>query len=267
MASKMKGKVVLITGAAQGIGLCTAEEFARAGAALVITDQDGAALERAAAALRGWGSDVMTFTLDVSDRVAVENMATDVLQRHGCLDVLINNAGVGHQGPLAETTLDTWKRLVDVDFWGPLYHVYAFLPSMRQRGQGHVVNISSGQAFFRLPGWAAYATVKLALGGFSEMLQAELRPHGIAVTTVYPHVVTTIPAATPRGLAARVSGSLWSLYADSPRKVGRRIFHAVRKHKPVERVNVINDVGYYVPPVATTVGRMTTWLSGGGEPR
>jgi NAD(P)-dependent dehydrogenase (short-subunit alcohol dehydrogenase family) len=275
MSSKLARRVVLITGAAKGIGLATAAEFAKAGATLVITDRDPTALALAEPKLRAHAVEVKSYVVDVTDRAAVEAMAKDVLARLGALDVLINNAGIGYSGELAETTLETWHRLFAVNFWGPLHHVYAFLPSMKQRRSGHIVNVSSGQAFFRLPTWGAYATAKLALGGFSELLHYELARDGIHVTTVYPYMVNTgfYDEVTTATLAARLSMRLLPYYSDTPEKVGRLIFQAVLKKKKVEMVSLLNDFGFYsrlIPPVSDAVSYVSNWLlaksaSGGSQ--
>ncbi|MGC4113493.1 MAG: SDR family oxidoreductase [Myxococcales bacterium] len=258
-------QTVLITGAARGIGACIAEEFARSGARLVLTDRDGAALALTAGRLRTSGADVIEAVVDVTDQAQVETLAEQVLSRFGGLDVLVNNAGIGFSAELAHTPLETWKRLFDVNFWGPLYHVYAFLPSMRAKRAGHVVNVSSGQAWFRLPSWGAYAVAKLALGAFSELLRFELAPEGIRVSTVYPYLVSTgfYDQVEPGTLAGRLSLRLMPYYSDTPQKVARLVFEAVRKNKPVERVNVLNSVGYYsrlIPPVSDALARVGTWL-------
>lgn len=265
MSSKLARKVVLVTGAAKGIGLATAAEFAKAGATLVVTDCDPEALALAEPKLRAHAVEIHSHVVDVADRAAVESMAAEVLARHGAVDVLINNAGIGYSGELAETTLETWQRLFAVNFWGPLHHIYAFLPSMRQRHSGHIVNVSSGQAFFRLPTWGAYATAKLALGAFSELLHYELARDGVHVTTVYPYMVNTsfydeVSSAT---FAARLSMRLLPYYSDTPEKVGRLIFQAVLKKKKVEMVSLFNDFGFYsrlIPPVSDAVSYVSHWL-------
>ena len=187
----MKDKRVLITGGAAGIGLCLAREFAMAGSRLVITDINEVALEKAKAELLAMGASVLARRVDVADKQQVDDLAAEVAKELGGLDVLVNNAGVGHSGELVETSLDDWHRLVNVNFFGPLHHVYAFLPDMIRAGSGCIVNVSSGQAFFRMPTWGAYACVKLALGAFSEILGHELRKFGVGVTTVYPFMVDT----------------------------------------------------------------------------
>ena len=256
------GKTVLITGAARGIGYCTAMDFAKAGAVLVLTDLDGAALDEAAAKLREAGATVHTRVVNVSDKAAVDAMAAWVLETLGHLDVLVNNAGVGHNGELAETSLATWRKLVDVNFWGPLYHVYAFLPSMIRRRSGHIVNVSSGQAFFRLPTWGAYAAIKVALGAFSETLHFEMRKHGIRVTTVYPFMVNTgfYKGVEGETLGGRLSMKLLPYYSMTPERVGRIVFDSVRRNETVEMVSPINLLGYYmhlVPPLFGAVSWVT----------
>ena len=244
---RFEGQRVLITGAAHGIGFCTAREFARVGAELVLTDLDEEALAEARDTLVELGATVHTRVVDVTERDRVDELARWVVDDLGGLDVLINNAGVGHMGELAETTLETWDKLLEVNLLGPLYHVYAFLPHFREKRSGHIVNISSGQAFFRLPTWAAYAAIKAALASFSEVLHFELKKHRIKVTTVYPFMVSTgfydgIEGTT---WGSRMSMKLLPYYSMSPEKVGRIIFKAVRRGKRVEMVSIINSLGFY----------------------
>jgi len=260
-----KGKRVLITGGASGIGLCTAEEFAKAGAEVIITDINQSALDEAADALRATGATVHTRACDVSDRAQVDALASWVIDDLGGLDILINNAGIGHNGELAETSLETWQKLINVNLMGPLYHVYAFLPYMERSGSGHIVNVSSGQAFFRLPTWGAYTTVKIALGVFSEILHYEVRKRNIKVTTVYPFMVNTgfYQGVEGETLGAKLSMKLLPLYSNKPETVGRIIFRAVRREKRVEMVNVLNDLGNLaraVPLVPGAISTITNWL-------
>lgn len=265
-------KTVLVTGAARGIGAATAFEFGRAGYTLLLSDRDDAALGATIARLRDAGLEAHPFVMDVSDKGQVDALASQVLARFGFLDVLVNNAGIGHSSALADTSLETWERLFAVDFWGPLYHVYAFLPSMLARRAGHIVNVSSGQAFFRLPTWGAYAVTKLALGAFSELLRFELARSGVRISTIYPFVVTTgfYDGVESSTLAGRISIRLMPYYADTPAHVARLIVSAVQKNKPVDRVNVLNTVGYYsrlIPPVSNALSRVSTWLLAKSEPK
>jgi len=242
------GKRVLITGGARGIGLCSAEAFAKAGSELVLTDIDEEALEEAKTLLSAHGVLVHARVVDVSDNDQVQALARWIIDELGGLDILINNAGLGHHGELADTTLETWRKLLAVNLMGPLNHIYAFLPHFKERRAGHIVNVSSGQAFFRLPTWGAYASIKAALGVFSEILHYELRKYDIRVTTVYPFMVDTGFYDDIEGdtMVGRLAMKLVPYYSMSPERVGQIILKAVRKGTGVEMVSVINDVAKYV---------------------
>jgi NADP-dependent 3-hydroxy acid dehydrogenase YdfG len=244
---EMKGKLVLITGGAVGIGFCTATEFAKAGSRLILTDVNEEKLDEAAQKLREQGAEVYTYVNNVTDRAAVKKLARDVLAKFGELDVLINNAGVGLTKELKDTTYDDWEKLVNVNLWGPLHFIYAFLPSMIEHRSGHIVNISSGQAFYRLPTWGAYASIKLALGGISEVFYYELAEYGIKVTTVYPYMVNTgfysdVKAET---FGTKMAMKFLPYYAQSAEKVAKIIFKAVKKDKQTELVTLMNIPGYF----------------------
>jgi NAD(P)-dependent dehydrogenase (short-subunit alcohol dehydrogenase family) len=265
----LRGKRVLVTGAARGIGRATARELALAGAEVILTDREGGALADTAEAIRGEGGRVHTRVYDVSDQAAVEATAVSVRAEVGPLDVLINNAGVGHQGPLVGTSLSTWRKLIDVNFYGPLYHVYAYLPQLREQ-RGQIVNVSSGQAFFRLPSWGAYAAAKAALGVFSEVLHFELSRDGVAVTTVYPFMVDTpfyhgIEGDTRVG---RLAMKLVPYYSMKPETVAHLIVRSVQRRQRLETVSSLNRIGQLVqavPRVSALVARVTSWLLVGGS--
>jgi NADP-dependent 3-hydroxy acid dehydrogenase YdfG len=260
----MSTRTVLITGAAGGIGRCTAEAFAGAGYDLVLVDRDADGLAAVARALPG--RRVLTRVVDVGDARAVATMAQGVLAEIGQLDVLVNNAGIAHTGDLASTRLGTWRALMAVNFWGPLHMIDAFLPSMKARGAGAIVNVSSGQAFLRMPGWGAYATSKVALGGYSEILHHELAGSGVRVSTIYPFLVKgthLYDGVQPKRAAARLSMALMMRVADSPEKTARRILAAAERGTELDRVSWLNDLGYYgqlVPPLARLWGRSVAWL-------
>jgi NAD(P)-dependent dehydrogenase (short-subunit alcohol dehydrogenase family) len=258
--SKLQGRRVLVTGGAGGIGQWLAGELGRAGNEVIITDVNVEALEQTAAKLRASGVVVHTRAVDVTDRAAVEELARWVETELGGLDVLVNNAGIGHTGEIADTSLETWHRLMNVNFWGPLHHVYAFLPAMIRRRAGHIVNVSSGQAFFQLPTWGPYAAIKLALGGFSEILRFELRKHGIAVTTVYPFMVDTGFYGDIKGetWGQKVSMKLVPYYSMKPEKVAHIIFKAIERRKGVEMVSPLNDVAKQLRSIPGATSAVST---------
>ena len=125
-------KTVLITGGAQGLGLNIAGEYAKEGCRLILTDIDTDSLTEGKAIMKSKGAEVHIYKVDVSVKEEVDKLAKCILKKFGHVDILINNAGLGHHQDLEDTTVETWQKLMDVNFWGPLYHIYAFLPSMKE---------------------------------------------------------------------------------------------------------------------------------------
>lgn len=262
----MKDKRVLITGAASGIGFCLAEEFLRAGAKVVMTDMDRDKLMRASDELAGLympkPMHLLRYRCDVEFIKDIQTVREHIENHLGGLDILINNAGMPCNKELADMNNRDWRRLINVNLLGPVYHINEFLPAMIKQNRGHIVNVSSGQAFFRLPTWGAYAVTKVALGAMSELMAFEFAKYGVKVTTVYPFMVNTPFYNKVRGdtLPARLSMKLLPYYSETPQDVAKKIFKAVQKEKRVEMVNPINRIGFVmrsVPPVADSV----TWLA------
>ena len=258
---------ILVTGAGGGLGAALARSFARRSAELVLTDRDAEALERVARELRTRGTRVETLAFDVTDRSAVFSALHEAQRKGGPFDVVVNNAGVGHTGPAADTDPKVYRRLWAIHVEGPLHVVQATLPAMRRRGRGHYVLVSSGQAFFRLPGWGPYAATKAAAAVMSETMAHELRREGIGVTTAYPYLIATgfyddLQAPT---LGSRLMVRLAPKLADRPERVAERIVQAVAKGRRVEMVNPINRLGTLtvaIPPLGGLVGRLAALGAG-----
>lgn len=256
----LKNKSVLVTGGAAGIGYYAAKALVSEGCRVIIADINEDALKKAKEKLERNGADVDTYAVDVSSKTRVEKMAAEILEKHGSLDILVNNAGVGHSGELAETDTKTWERLINVNIWGVLNCTYAFLPSMVEARSGHIVNVTSGQCFFRLPTWGAYTTTKLAVAGFSEILHYELRKYRIDVTTMFPFMVNTgfyddVQADT---FGSKMSMKLLPFYSQSPKTVGNTLVKAIKKRKGFEMVSPLNDVGRYSRFVPRLSGLIAT---------
>jgi NAD(P)-dependent dehydrogenase (short-subunit alcohol dehydrogenase family) len=193
-----RGRVVIVTGAASGIGRALVRRLARAGAVTTAADIDAAGL----AALAAEG--IATAAFDVRDGAAFARAAEDVLARHGRIDCLFNVAGVAAAGELPAIAAETWRRVMDVNLMGVLHGVQAVYPAMAQARSGRIVNVASIAGLLPFPMLAPYCASKFAVVGLTECLRHEAAAHGIAVTLVCPGFVDTgiydradVPAGYP----------------------------------------------------------------------
>lgn len=238
------GQLVLVTGAASGIGRATAFAFAESGARVVVVDRDaeGAArtaeMARLIGARRAWAE-----TVDVGDEAAMEKLAEKVATEYGTVDVLVNNAGIGLSGPFLDTTSEDWKKVLDVNLWGVIHGCRIFGGQMAARGQGgHIVNTASAAAYQPSRALPAYSTSKAAVLMLSECLRAELAGQGIGVSAVCPGFVNTSITSTARftGVSAeeekrrrRRTARLYGLRNYPPEKVADAILRAVVRNEAV----------------------------------
>ncbi|MBW5483075.1 SDR family oxidoreductase [Streptomyces bambusae] len=243
-ADRFGGQLVLVTGAASGIGRATAFAFAEAGARVVAVDRDaeGAARTADMARLLGapaaWGECV-----DVSDEQAMEKLAARVAAEHGVVDVLVNNAGIGLSGSFLDTTTEDWKKVLDVNLWGVIHGCRVFGRQMAERGQGgHIVNTASAAAYLPSRTLPAYSTSKAAVLMLSECLRAELAPKSIGVSAICPGIVNTNITATARFAGVdeaeekrrqQRSSRLYGLRNFPPEKVADAILEAVVRNEAV----------------------------------
>jgi NAD(P)-dependent dehydrogenase (short-subunit alcohol dehydrogenase family) len=194
------GKTVLVTGGSRGLGLVLARHLAAEGARVAICGRDPEALERARSGLEAIGAEVFALPVDVADREAVLGLVDQVTARFGPIDVLVNNAGVIEVGPEETMTLTDYEEAMAVNFWGLVYPTLAVLPSMRARRSGRIVNITSIGGRLGVPHLVPYSASKFAALGFSQGLHAEVRRHGVIVTSVVPGLMRT---GSPRNATFR----------------------------------------------------------------
>lgn len=177
------GKTLLITGVSSGFGRALAQEALAAGHKVVGTVRS----EQAKREFEALSADAaFGRVLDVTDFDAIDGVVAQIEANVGPVDVLVNNAGYGHEGILEESPLSEMRRQFDVNVFGAVAMIKAVLPFMRERRRGHILNITSMGGHITMPGIAYYCGSKFALEGISESLGKEVKPFGIAVTAVAP---------------------------------------------------------------------------------
>jgi NAD(P)-dependent dehydrogenase (short-subunit alcohol dehydrogenase family) len=184
MSNSLQGKGVLVTGGGSGLGAALCRTLAAAGAAVVAADVREDAAATLAGEIRGQGGQCIATRLDVGDEAAVGMALEQAVAQLGSLDVLINNAGTDVTLPVDELQVSDWQRVLATNLTGPFLLSRAALRYMKPRKAGHIVNIASTAAKRAWPNATAYHASKWGLLGLSHALHAELRPHGIKVTSV-----------------------------------------------------------------------------------
>lgn len=199
----MGSKTFFITGVSSGFGQALSREALAAGHRVIgtVRSEDARVAFEALDATRAHA-----VILDVTGHDAIPGVVAEVESRHGAVDVLVNNAGYGHEGILEESPMEEMRRQFEVNVFGAVAVTKAFVPSFRERRRGHIVNITSMGGFITMPGIAYYCGSKFALEGISEVLGKELAPFGVHVTAVAPGSFRTDWAGrsmrrTPRSIA------------------------------------------------------------------
>jgi NAD(P)-dependent dehydrogenase (short-subunit alcohol dehydrogenase family) len=188
---RVEGKVAVVTGGASGIGRATARVLAAEGASVGIADVDEAGGERVAAGIREAGGDGFFRRTDVRSLADLEAVVGEAADRHGRLDVMVNNAAVAVPGSAGEVAEADWLRVLDVNLSGVWRGMRAAIPRMLARGGGSIVNLSSVQAHVGFVGWAAYAAAKGGIDALTRQAAVEYAPMGIRVNAVVPGTIMT----------------------------------------------------------------------------
>jgi short-subunit dehydrogenase len=235
----IQDKVVIITGASQGIGLATAKLLASHGAKVVLAARSADLLEQAASELQQQGAEVLPVPTDMRDEAQIKHMVDLTLQRFGRVDVLINNAGQSVAGRIAELDLDDFRQIVELNLVGVISAIQAVLPAMRRQGGGMILNISSMTSKMNIPGLAGYASTKAALNLITQTARVELASENIRVITVLPRTTETNFGKNALGdqqmrQRQRSAVAEHRIVVDSPEYVAERILLAIQE-EPAEQ--------------------------------
>jgi butyryl-CoA dehydrogenase len=236
------GRVAAITGAGSGIGRALAQDLAKRGAHLALSDIDEVGLAETVTLCEGSGVKVTSQRLDVADREAMYAWADKVVEDHGKVNLIFNNAGVALGATVEAESYEDFEWLMGINFWGVVYGTKAFLPHLKASGEGHIVNISSVFGLMSIPSQSAYNAAKFAVRGFTDSLRMELQIEGACVssTTVHPGGIKTNIARNARmdesvtgltGNAEEAISQFDKLLFTSPKKAAHQILVAVQANR------------------------------------
>jgi NAD(P)-dependent dehydrogenase (short-subunit alcohol dehydrogenase family) len=196
--TQLSNRVAAITGAASGIGRALAVNLAKRGCSVALADVDRGGLAETAKGLENEPVEVTTHVVDVAERDQVYRFAEDVASRHGKVNIIINNAGVGISESLEDVTYEDLEWIFGINLWGVIHGCKAFLPHLKAQDEGHIVNISSVHGLFTNPHVGPYCTTKFAVRGFTLALCQELKETHVAVSCVHPGGIKTNIARNAR---------------------------------------------------------------------
>jgi len=246
---EFRAKTVVVTGASSGIGRATAIAFGRRGANVVLAARREQALEEVRQALQALGAEILVVPTDVSDPAQVKNLVDASLERFGSIDVFVANAGTYLRCPCRDLTVEDVEQVMAVNFHGSVRCLLEVLPHMLQRGEGHLVVVSSVDGKKGIPPDGAYVASKFALTGFADVLRQELRGTGVHVSTILPGRIDTpmIADLEVPSVSAKVP----------PERVAEAIVRAVVKRK----AEVLVPLGSKTLLIMNTVSpRAGDWL-------
>jgi butyryl-CoA dehydrogenase len=272
---QFRGKVAAITGAGSGIGRALALELARRGTHLALSDVDDAGLAETVAMaeqLAGpCGSVKISSThVDVTDRDEVERWAGSTAEEFGEINLIFNNAGVALSARVSAMSYESFRWLMDINFWGVVHGTLAFLPYLKASGDGHVINISSVFGLLGIPSQSAYNSAKFAVRGFTDALRTELdiEQCGVSATTIHPGGIRTNIARNARfevadheeaADAEQAAVDFERMSPTTPQKAAQLILGAVAKNK---RRALIGPDAHLFDAAARLSPRASQWALG-----
>ncbi len=191
MNSPPKQLQAIITGASSGIGRATALAFAKSGINLALIARSQDKLSSVVSAAEAVGVKAQAYSLDLADLASVKQQIRDISQDLGTVDILVNNAGMGYTNSLANTPLEEWQQVLDLNLTSVFQCIQGILPQMRERATGTIINVASIAAYNAFPDWGAYGVSKAALVALTKALAVEERSNGIRAVTIAPGAVNT----------------------------------------------------------------------------
>lgn len=236
-------RVAVVTGAGSGIGKALAIQLADAGCKVAISDINEDAVQAVAEQINAKGQTAIADRLDVADREAFYAYADKVVQHFGAVHIVINNAGVAVGATVEDTSYEDFEWLMGINFWGVVHGTKAFLPTLQQQDEAHIVNISSLFGLLSVPTQSAYNAAKFAVRGFTEALRQELEIQNspVSCTTVHPGGIKTNIARNARmagdfetftGKDAETSkADFEKLFRTTPEDAARSIISAISRNK------------------------------------
>jgi len=216
MGDRLKNKVAIITGAAKGIGLSTAQRFAQEGAIVIMADMNLESVKEAAAQI----SNAEAYAMNVTDRASIQAVVDQVIQKHGRIDILINNAGITQDARLVKMTEAQFDAVIDVNLRGVFNCTQLIVPHMLEAKSGAIVNASSVVGIYGNFGQTNYSATKFGVIGFTKTWARELGPKGIRVNAICPgFIATEMVKAMPENILQDIEKRSWLGRLGTPEEV------------------------------------------------
>jgi NAD(P)-dependent dehydrogenase (short-subunit alcohol dehydrogenase family) len=255
--SIFKDKIAIVTGAASGIGKALCEELVRRGARVVATDINEEALQSTVASIKAPSHAVHAEKQDVTDYEAFKKLVEDTVAREGRLDYIFNNAGIAILGEVRDTTIDHWRKVLDVNLNGVVYGSLLAYHQMVKQGFGHIVNLASVEGLMPFPSTVSYVTSKFGVMGLSEGMWVEGKDLGVKVSVVCPGFVSTpiFDVSDTVGVERdkwKESLTPWERFAISPEGCAQVILKGVEKNKPIITVTFMAKVMWWLTRISPT---------------
>ena len=223
----LSGKVALVTGASRGIGESIAKLLAQSGAHVIVSSRKIEGCQQVVDDIISRGGSAQAIACHIGDMTQIESLFNNIESEHSKLDILVNNAGFAIYGSVSDLSVDEIESQMETNYFGMVYCIKNFLPTMIDKKSGHIVNVASVAASFGLPGIASYCASKFAMLGFSEGLKHELKNSGVGITVVSPIMVRTnffehpsfekMPKFSPTSLSSKTVAKAILKAANSPR--------------------------------------------------